>query len=299
MNPSIENIRPLIESVNLYSGEIFFVFKCKITGKKYASFARLRHETTKIEHKIRNNFLGGLFNTFIKPGDSGLNSAAEKTELTLDEVTGSEAYSSAAVQAFSNLINHFTWDETSTTWIAKDEINVEKNLEFLTRLNSYPVITPEAKQALKKMLVMIIKADGRIDNQESIYLHNYFGNENESLTELLTSDNMKPEDFLLLRSSDEKETIYMICWSVALVDDDLDEREITLLKKFRNELGISEFRGDMLKKYAVMYYGYKSLSTVKFLITDEQVEEKLLNNLINLGLEKNDLDRIYGYIEKI
>lgn len=299
MNPTIQNISSLIDSANLYSGELFFVFRCEATGKKYASFARLRQEKPRVEQKIRNNFLGGLFSTFSKHDVAAVKPVSESTAVSLSEISENPAYSSAAVQAFSNLINHFFWNETTDRWEAKDEVSVEKNLEFLARLKSYPVRSPEGRAALKKMVVMIIKADGKIDNQESIYLHNYFGDESESLTELLTSNNMQSEDFATVTSTEEKETIYMICWSVALVDDDLDEKEISQLEKFRKELGISEFRGEMIRKYAVMYYAYKSLSTVRFLITEEQVEEKLLNNLINLGLEKNDLDRINGYIEKV
>lgn len=298
MNPTIQNISPLIESANLYSGELFFVFRCGVTGKKYASFAKLRHDKPVVEQKIRNNFFGGLFSTFTKHDVTAVKPVSESTLIGLQEITENQAFSSAAVQAFSNLMNHFLWNETTDKWEAKDEVSVEKNLEFLTRLNTYPVRTTEGRSALKKMVVMIIKADGKIDNQESIYLHNYFGEESESLTDLLTSNNMQPEDFSAVRSTEEKETIYMICWSVALVDDDLDEKEISLLEKFRKELNISEFRGEMIRKYAVMYYAYKSLSTIRYLITEEQVEEKLLNTLINLGLERNDLERINSYIEK-
>lgn len=140
----------------------------------------------------------------------------------------------AVLGAFERVKDRFVWD--GTRWLAREgALRTMERLEV--RLQTHPIEAPRDRRLLARMLAEVTAADGKRSAPETSWLVEHFPHEVGTLDQV---SERRPLDRTDFRGVDHAiaGTLLALCWVVAWVDDDLHPRELGLLERWGDALGL-------------------------------------------------------------
>lgn len=120
-------------------------------------------------------------------------------------------------------------------------------IEAVAQDSSQPVFEPEKNKAIKKMLIMMILADGKVEDSELYVFHRVYKEcTGQTVADLykeideVRTENKQPHQYLKeivgFLNQEGKEDILKACMKIAAADGDVDPSEIRMVENFGKAL---------------------------------------------------------------
>lgn len=222
--------------------------------------SRARTTTSRL---VRSILGGGMLGQI---GSQAVNMASRSVTQDLNSGFSSAEKEAAVVEAFTKVAKHFRyddvlgWQKAGITTTRKENIvrqsapkiekkQVQRNAsEFEKLITSNPITNNYEQDVLSRILIEVAKADGGISNDEEEFLKGFIANYNAYLQKPLLTP-IECEEV----SKNNKTTISLIAWAVALVDLELDPMEEAKLFEFCDWFGFDDKTVDNQIRIAKSY----------------------------------------------
>jgi len=238
-----ESIAKLIKQQTQLGNTLHVVFSCPVTGICISGYAAILPEQPDIQaldhtmSDIRSLVMSAVRETLCNPRLI-IPSAIPQQQYSLD------ALHLAAATAFHSVQQHFVWDKNASRWVSR-QASVEFETNFIRQLSSAPITAQHDCTVLAQLLIEIANADGKIAPEEKCFLETFLKSK-----ETVVIANISLE---ALANTKQRETVLMLCWALALCDQNLDHLEGSCLQRIAQGLDLSDARIAEIKTYAKQY----------------------------------------------
>lgn len=140
----------------------------------------------------------------------------------------------ALVEAFKTVQGRFVWVPAQGRWVSTRAAEALMP-PFQRQLAQHPVSHPYDRQVLARMLVELARADGQLASQEQDLLTELIEGGVEDLAE---RPPLTGAELGTTSSGDTRVSLLLTAWTLALVDEEMDERERTLLMGWADGLDL-------------------------------------------------------------
>jgi tellurite resistance protein len=233
----IENVEPLIVSVEQRGPQLEFVFRCPVTGFEASARIRPTHQLADPYSGSIQPRLSSLVENALRPNptESSKISQDAGANWTVGEIE------EAACDAFESVSGDFLWDGMRWTyWEAEDRV-----VEFLEYADALESLTPPQRGVLRKVLGAVAFADGKIKAVEEQLLQTLLGDSIQRSAALPSAEELRSIPSKTLACA-----IVVFGFAVACVDGELSPTEEELLETFCREFGLGALKQWELKRVA-------------------------------------------------
>lgn len=234
----IENVEPLIVSVEQRGDKLEFVFRCPITG--FESTVRVRpgyHGPPEPSESQASRLYGLLENALRPTSETTKISADAGAAWTVPEIE------EAACDAFESVSGDFLWDGMRWTyWEAEDKV-----VEFLEYSDALEDLTAPQRAVLQKVLAAVAQADGKVESSEEQLLQTLLNLENAASGngELPTH-----QELLSINTKTMACAVVAFGYAIACVDGHLSAKEDRILDLVCSRFGLGTLKQWELKRIA-------------------------------------------------
>ena len=277
MEPTYDNIAPLIAASQDEAGYVLVTFRCPATGYEVRSegswaddghvekqakaakrslFSTLRNQVatqvrqaagTGTGQRIGGDALGNLVQN-VGHDSGGTVKRSDKDRERATEV------------AFGKVADRFRWDEgDGGRWVSAGAAEVETS-PFTDHLAAHPLTEEYDRDLLARLLAALVAADGTIGDDERASFAALAPD--ADLDALAARRAPSGVDFEESRQGPTRETILLLGWAVALSDESLDEGEAALLATAASGLGVAEARAAELTEVAQRHLVAQAIATL-------------------------------------
>ena len=237
----IENVEPLIVSVEQRGSQLEFVFRCPVSQYEVSTKIRPGYQLSDPSTGSLQPRLSSLVENALRPsGEPAKISADASANWTVGEIE------EAACDAFETVSNDFLWDGMRWThWEAEDRV-----VEFLEFADDLETLSGPQRDLLRKILSSVAKASGVVKAAEEQLLQTLLGLDNP-----IQGSGSLPSAAELgtIRSRGMACAIVAFGYAVACVDGQLCPAEEELLMLLGREFGIGPLKQWELKRIAVSF----------------------------------------------
>ncbi|MCP4805544.1 MAG: TerB family tellurite resistance protein [Proteobacteria bacterium] len=239
----LDRLEPLVQDVQVHGRRAVVIFECPESGVRVRSDTELNNAmSSTVRHSVLHGvrfvlvgILRGMFGRsflarFLAGAVDGLFHAPAVHEQL--ELAGHR--DEAITGAFERVRDRFVWD--GTRWLARE--GAARTMDRLeVRLKTAPIESARDRRLFARMLVEASAADGRQDAAETSWLVENFPHEVGTVEQV---EQRPPLDKIDFRGVDHDvgSTLLTLCWVVAWLDDDLHPREVSLLERWGDALGL-------------------------------------------------------------
>lgn len=217
-----------------------------------------------------------------------------------------EEKQAAIVDAFTKVKDHFKFNQSTGNWekaggggisvkssgskinVAPGKISIKKKEVqegFESQLAKHPITDNFDLEVLSRMLVAIAAADGEISSEESDFLNSFLSERLGTVDDIAAMGELTPVECEEV-SGKGKKTILMLCWTISLVDFELNPKEEALLNEYSEKMRISSRDSEDASKMAKTY--------ILEQVLDEDIQKHVLHEYAEqIGLSKEDADRCH------
>ncbi len=228
----IENVEPLIVSVDQHGQELEFRFQCPLTD--YEVTARIQPGEEPASQESSRPALYGLLENALK--------GSGKTELKATIDYSVDQIEEAACDAFESVSDEFLWDGARWThWEADDRV-----VQFLVYSEALEDLSSEQRGVLRKVLEAVAAADGVVDASEARLLRSLLGDSSGSGSGQLPS----VAELRTLETRTQACALVCFGYAIACVDGIISESENDLLSVVCDALGLGTLKQWELKRVA-------------------------------------------------
>ena len=197
----------------------------------------------------------------------------------------------AIVRAFESVLGQFAWDAANQRYISAQAAG-EVMTDFMRQLGSAPVIAPYDRGVLARMLTEIACADGTIGNDERQFLAGFLTPEVGTVDSLAQMKRLSPAE-LAETSRGVRETMLMLCWALALTDENLATDEAIRLNDYATGLTVPAQRAHELRSYAQVYLVDQALGRAySGGRRDPAIHDEVMGMARRLGMDPNEAERV-------
>ena len=250
--PTYETIFPLLRDVRVHRRTVSVRFVCGQTGDSVEARFTLPESTgSKIARTMSRSLLWSLRSSIygIVRGIFGHGVVARMAaDLAGSAMTGVQQQHgqhgtadldegetrAALVEAFRCVQGRFAWVPSQGQWVSARAAQALLP-PFQQQLNEHPVHHPYDRQVLARMLVELARADGQLATAEQDLLTELVEGGIEELTQ---RPPLTEAELRTTTSGDPRVTLLLTAWTLALVDEEMDDRERTLLMAWAEGLDL-------------------------------------------------------------
>lgn len=235
----IENVEPLIVSVEQRGQQLEFVFRCPVTSFEAISRIRPTHQLADPYSGSIQPRLSSLVENALRPNptEPAKISADASANWTVGEIE------EAACDAFESVSSDFLWDGMRWTyWEAEDRV-----VEFLEFADALEALSEQQREVLRKVLGAVAFADGKVKAAEEQLLETLLGCDNPTHNTggLPTVDELNSIDSRTLACA-----VVVFGYAVACVDGHFSTSEDDLLKILCAQFGLGGLKQWELRRVA-------------------------------------------------
>ena len=235
----IENVEPLITSVEQRGNQLEFVFRCPVSGFEATTRIKPGYQLSDPHSGSIQPRLSHLVENALRPttGEPARISQDASANWTVGEIE------EAACDAFQSVSTDFLWDGMRWThWEAED-----RTLEFLEYSDALEALSSSQREVLRKVLASVASADGKVKAEE------------EQLMQTLLGEDRPTRSSGGLPSADELSSIgtrTLACavvvfgYAVACVDGEFSAGEEGVLDVLCDQFGLGGLKRWELKRIA-------------------------------------------------
>lgn len=237
----IENVEPLIVSVEQRGNQLEFVFRCPVSGHEATTRIRPGYQLSDPTTGSLQPRLHSLVENALRPtGEPAKISTEASANWTVGEIE------EAACDAFESVSQDFLWDGMRWThWEAEDRV-----VDFLEFADDLEALSGQQREVLRKILGSVAKASGVVKASEEQLLQTLLGLDNPIQG---TGNLPSAAELVSFGSRDLACAAVAFGYAVACVDGQLCPAEEELLKLLCREFGIGPLKQWELKRIAVSF----------------------------------------------
>ena len=235
----IENVEPLIVSVEQRGSQLEFVFRCPVTAFEAVTRVRPTHQLTDPHSGSIQPRLSSLVENALRPNttepakisqDAGANWSVGEIE-------------EAACDAFQSVSGDFLWDGMRWTyWEAEDRV-----VEFLEYADAVEALNEPQREVLRKVLGGIAFADGKVQAAEEQLLQTLLGVDNPTQG---TGGLPSVAELNSIQTKTLACAVVVFGYAVACVDGHFSASEEDLLRTLCAQFGLGGLKQWELKRIA-------------------------------------------------
>jgi len=303
---NITTVKPLLQSYTLDGDLIVCIFRCGVTGQKFAAMSHL--PTTINEPVFRGNEESAFSNiryaltrTFQKIINGRFGSRLYDDEkffdhkaILEDKVTApsEDAINTGIVAAFTSILSHFRWDDEAQGWIALPG-NATKQYGFEKILAEGKPVSDEEKHFLSKVLLLVAGADDTLKEIEKLFLFDFVFPVPKNVSDITLQGGLSLEECALIKRFEFKKAVILFAWAIALTDRELDTREADLIVETGRMLGLDELLVMQLCETAGRFVLVKYLEHLSVGVSDnEKIRSKAREISKILLLNEREADEV-------
>ena len=267
--PSFENVHPLIQHIDVRGRTVQVRFACPTSG-----------ETIDARHTVpRDNSVGGRVTGQVKRNlmwslQSAVASAIRSTmghnlagrvasDVARSAMTGlhqqasgqtlsSREQNDGIVAAFLTVQARFVWDPQRQGWISANAAQ-EAMSDFERMLAAAPIAHPYDRHIMARMLVEIARGDGRLSSEESSWLTEVITPDQGGVHDIASRPPLTAAELGSTSQGPVRESLLVLAWAMALVDEEMAAAEKVLLDHFAAGLRMPAARVTVCRKAAQTY----------------------------------------------
>ncbi len=305
LDPTYENITPLIAEETQQGSKVIVIFRCETSGisaNAEAPITKIKSAKSTAERSVKRNLWYALrravtsaIHSAVGSGMAGrvardvantsIQGATSKASHTKDEVRA------AVVVAFAKVITSFKWD--GDAWVG----SAGADTPFGKLLQDAPVTEKYDQGMLARALVEIVCADGQVTEEEEAFVGDVVDPELGTIEELAKRDKLSDAELSEVTAG-VRDTLLMLAWAGAMCDEDLADEEAARLSEIGAGLGIADDRLVELRGYAQQFLLEQALLEAYpgGGARDDAAFAAAMNAAAKLGVSESDAEKIdVGY----
>lgn len=153
------------------------------------------------------------------------------------------------VLAFKSVSDRFVYDPQGERWVTSEGAS-ELMTDFDRQLRLAPIRAERDRQIASRMLVEIARADGQVTPTEWSFLASFIPGDLSSVDTFMEKPRLTAEEFATASRGAARDTMVMLAWALAHVDDHLDEAEDERLLGYADKLKVPRERALVLRDHA-------------------------------------------------
>ncbi|MFM2245971.1 MAG: hypothetical protein RL071_2045 [Pseudomonadota bacterium] len=265
------SISPLISRMDTTGRTVRVTFRCAVTGEEQVAQANIPMEDGvgarvgrtvqrsllysvqgAISSAIRSAFGHGMVGRIAGDAAYGLMSEATRSSgATVGALSQADKQRGAEL-AFATVRHRFAWDPGRGGWVSA-KVAQEVLGAFELRLQQHAPSHPYDRLIMARMLVEVARADGRLAETEQDWLGDSISADVGSVAELAARPVLTAAELGACSPGAVRETLLMMAWTMALLDEDLQASEKSLLDRFAQGLGLHAAKAEEAKRMAQNY----------------------------------------------
>lgn len=238
----IENVEPLIVSVEQRGSQLEFVFRCPVSGFEASTRIRPTHQLSdpysgSIQPRLSHLVENALRPSTTEPAKISQDAGANWTVGEIEE---------AACDAFQSVSTDFLWDGARWThWEAEDRV-----VEFLEYADALEALLPPQREVLRKVLGGVAFADGKVKASEEQLMQTLLGVDNpvHGPGGLPSTQELSAIGTRTLACA-----VVVFGYAVACVDGVLSPSEDELLRTLSQQFGLGGLKQWELRRIAMSF----------------------------------------------
>jgi uncharacterized tellurite resistance protein B-like protein len=234
-----DSIKPLIEDKKVEGNTVFVSFRAFGSGELIQSTSTIKPVATKKKeesNQLKNAFIGLFSKIFTEDADKSAKGDWSDKEIN-----------EAVVNAFRNISGQFYYNADQKQWSLAKKMG-----EYQKSMQDAPVEKAEDKAILSRMLAELVNADGEVMDEEVDFLKSILNADKARVEELLNMPPLTAEEVANVSPAVRK-TVFLLAWTVVLIDQDLHEKEKTRVMEIGRMLQLPEPHLYSLMKIAQCY----------------------------------------------
>lgn len=243
----IESVEPLIAHVEQKGEYLHFLFRCPVSKFEVSTKIKPGEDPNGPQSTALtgNPRLAGLL-------ENALRSKRESREgfnYSVDDIE------EAACDAFESVSRDFFWDGSRWThWEAEDRV-----LQFLNFGERLEDIDSEQRSILRRVLVGVAQADGKVEASERELLDSLLGSNNSAVG---AGEMPKPAELRKLKTRTVASAVVCLGYAIACVDGTLHQSEDDALSFVCEAVGLGTLKQWELKRTAQAFVVDEALARI-------------------------------------
>ncbi|MEM6729988.1 MAG: TerB family tellurite resistance protein [Myxococcota bacterium] len=155
-------------------------------------------------------------------------------------------------RSFQGVSSRFVWHGVERRWISA-VARPELATEFSLQLCRAPVENGYDESVTARMLAEVAAADGKLADEERDLLERFVNSDIGTVDDLLDRSALRTPELQEVSVGPVRETMLMMVWALAVIDERLHDSELAILARFARGLEIPPERSDALRGYAAEF----------------------------------------------
>ncbi len=247
-----DNVKVLLDSSEVSGDTVNCVFKCPISATTVESSAGLRSTAAnstggKVKEQAKRTLFSSMRRSLVSAIRSAVGGgmagriAGEAVSGATSNVGKGKTYTEEDVQrgvvdAFKQVQSSFVWNDEKGQFVATQSAGSLASA-FKKRLSQDPISSRFDSEILSRLLVDVANVDGSLAEEEKQFLAGFIDG---SIDDIVAKGAVQAAEFEGVESAAIKANMLMLCWTVALSDEDLDDAEVQRLGEISSSLELSD-----------------------------------------------------------
>jgi hypothetical protein len=244
-------------------------FRCPATGEVVDARATVPADTSvssKVSRTVQQSLmwsLKGAVSSAIRSalghgiagrvaGDLAYGVMNEATRSTSAATLSRAEQEAGAVEAFVQVRGRFAWDPGRGAWVSAKAAR-ELLSDFDQQLSAHPIVHPYDRQVMARMLVQVCRADGRLGAEEQGWLTDLITPDLGAVADLAQRPPLSDAELRNTSPGGLRESLLLMAWAIALVDEQLEGAESEALRAFARGLGLRDDQAARVKLVAQVW----------------------------------------------
>lgn len=296
-------IKPLIVHEEVQGSRVFVEFQQPDTGNFITAQGPIRRSNSvgsavgrsvkrtamqaarsSITRMVGSLFGGGFLGRTARVATSTAASEYSRSHTSRDNEPSKDEIEEAVVAAFKTVKNDFHYDQASGSWgkPAKAATPREKT-PFEAQIERSPIVDRHDKKVFARILADLASADGVIQDEEVGFFQSIVPVDAGSIHDIVASDPVSKVDCEMVKDG-VRDTIYMFAWAIVMVDYEIHPKEVEMMAKYADMLGIAASRKAELEQQAKVHMLEQALSP-------DTTKEELFELAQSLNMSNDDAER--------
>lgn len=264
--PTSSNIAPLVQQVSARGRTVEVVFACPSSGQQFPARHTVsadRSVSGQVGQRVQRSLMWSMRSAVASAIRSTLGHgvagrvASDVVYSAMNEATRVQSSNNlsrreqdaAVIEAFQQVQHHFVWDSQRSGWVSKEAAQ-ELMSGFDQQLAENPVTHPYDRLMMARMLVEIARADGTLSSEEQGWLTELITPDVGSIGDLAQRPPLSPQELGQCSAGGVRDSMLLMAWAIALVDEEMDPSERRVLGQFARGLRLSQQREDRVRRMA-------------------------------------------------
>ncbi len=244
--PTHDNIAPLITDLQTTGRTVRVTFRCPVSGQSVSSshaVPRTSNTSSRLAQTAKRSLMYSLQSTISSAirevfgynlvgrvaSDVARQAVYSAAQTPSQNTLSSAEQQEAVLAAFAKVSSRFIWDSARGHWISAQAAKTLLS-PFEQQLSASPISSGYDRAVLARMLVEVARADGRLAREESSMLTDLIPADLGAISELSARPPLTPAELGEVSAS-VRQTMLMLAWSLALVDEEFSSAEEQYLQR--------------------------------------------------------------------